>query len=95
VGSLYFNKVAFIKTAIGMSIVVLGVMGINWLMATLLFGHINNASVFNSVTIPAGKEEGSIELPRGFVDIINDSIWYVLPAILWLLAFTRLREKEF
>jgi len=95
VGSLYFNKVAFIKTAIGMSIVVLGVMGINWLMATLLFGHINNASVFNSVTIPAGKEEGSIELPRGFVDIINDSIWYVLPAMLWLLAFTRLREKEF
>jgi len=95
VGSLYFNKVAFIRTAIGMSIVVLGVMGINWLIATLLFGHINNASVFDSVTIPAGKEEGSIELPRGFVDTINNSIWYVLPAILWLLAFTRLREKEF
>ena len=95
VGSLYFNKVAFIKTAIGISIVILGIMGINWLVATLLFGHINNASVFNSVTIPAGKEEGSIELPRGFVDIINNSIWNVLPAILWLLAFTRLREKEF
>lgn len=95
VGSLYFNKVAFIKTAIGISILILGVIGINWLMATLLFGHINNAAPFNSVTIPAGKEEGSVELPRGIVDIINNSIWYVLPPVLWMLAYTRLREKEF
>jgi len=95
VGSLYFNKVAFIKTAIGISILIIGVIGINWLMATLFFGHINNAAPFNSVAIPAGKEEGSVELPRGFVDIINNGVWYVLPPILWLLAFTRLREKEF
>ncbi len=95
VGSLYFNKVAFIKTAIGISILIIGVIGINWLMATLFFGSINNAVPFNSVRMPAGKEEGTIELPRDFVDMINNSIWYVLPPILWLLAFTRLREKEF
>ena len=95
VGSLYFNKVAFIKTAIGISILILGMIGINWLMAKMLFGHINNAALFNSVTIPAGKEEGSVELPPGIVDIFNDIIWFVLPPILWLLAFTRLREKEF
>jgi hypothetical protein len=95
VGSLYFNKVAFIKTAIGISILITGVIGLNWMMATILFGHVNSASPFNSVTIPAGKEEGSIEMPSGIVNIINNSLWYVLPPILWLLAFTRLREKEF
>jgi hypothetical protein len=95
VGSLYFNKVAFIKTAIGISILILGVIGINWLMAIILFGPINSAAPFNSVTIPAGKEEGSIELPSGIVNIVNNSLWYVLPPVLWLLAFTRLREKEF
>lgn len=95
VGSLYFNKVAFIKTAIGISVLILGVIGLNWLMATLLFGHVSSAAPINSVTIPVGKEEGSIELPRGFVNIIYYSIWYVLPPLLWLLAFTRLREKEF
>ncbi len=95
VGSLYFNKVAFIKTSIGVSIIILGVISINWLIATLLFGHINHAAIFNSVTLPIGKEEGSVELATGTVDIFNDIIWYVLPPILWLLAFTRLREKEF
>ena len=95
VGSLYFNKVAFIKTAIGICILIVGVIGINWLMAKLLFGPINNAVPFNSVRMPAGKEEGTIELPRDFVDMINNIIWYVLPPLLWLLAFTRLREKEF
>jgi hypothetical protein len=95
VGSLYFNKVAFIKTAIGISILFLAMMGVNWVMATLLFGQVNNAIPFSGVRIPAGKAEGTIELPGGFVSIINNSLWYVLPAILWLLAFTRLREKEF
>jgi hypothetical protein len=95
VGSLYFNKVAFIKTAIGISILILGVIGLNWLIATILFGHVNGAAPFNSVAIPAGKEEGSVELPSGIVNIINTSLWYVLPPVLWLLAFTRLREKEF
>jgi hypothetical protein len=95
VGSLYFNKVAFIKTAIGISLIIVGVIGINWLMAVLLFGPVNNAAPFNSVRMPAGKAEGTVELPSNIVNIINNSIWYVLPPILWLLAFTRLREKEF
>jgi len=95
VGSLYFNKVGFIKTAIGISILIVSEIGLNWLMATLLFGQVNNAVPFSSVRLPAGKAEGTIELPSGFVNIINDSLWYVLPSLLWLLAFTRLREKEF
>ena len=94
-GSLYFNKTAFIKVAIGMCILVIGIFGLNWLMAKMLFGNINDAAPFNHVTIPAGKEEGSLELPSAIGNIFNYGFWYVIPAILWLLSFTRLREKEF
>ncbi len=94
-GSLYFNKTAFIKTAICICILIISVLGVNWLIASILFGHINDARPFYLVTIPAGKEEGSIELPSNLVNIFNYSIWYILPAILWLLSFTRMREKEF
>ena len=69
--------------------------GLNWLMATMFFGHVDDAAPFNHVIIPAGKDEGSIELPSGAANIFNYSISYILPPILWLLAFTRLREKEF
>jgi len=95
VGSLYFNKTAFIKVAIGLCILIMGVFGLNWLMAKLIFGTITDAAPFNHVSVPVGKEGGSIELPSGIVNIFNYSILYIFPAILWLLSFTRLREKEF
>ena len=94
-GSLYFNKAAFIKTGIILCILILSIFGLNWLMAKLLFGTINDAGPFNHVTIPVGKEEGSIELPAGVGKVFSYSLWYILPAMLWLLSFTRLREKEF
>ena len=95
VGSLYFNKVAFIKVAISICILVIGVVGLNWLMAKLFFGNINDAGTLTNVTIPVGKEEGTIQIPERISDAFNYSIWYIFPAMLWLLAFTRLREKEF
>jgi len=95
VGALYFNKTAFIKTAIVLCVLLLFVFGLNWLMAATIFGHINDAAPFNHVTLPVGKEEGSLELPSGTVNFFNYSIWYFFPAILWLLSYTRLREKEF
>jgi hypothetical protein len=95
IGSLYFNKTALIKTAILMCIVFFGVMGLNWLFAKTFFGNINGAGPFHHVTIPVGKEEGTIELPSRIQNIFYYSLCYFIPAILWLLSFTRLREKEF
>jgi hypothetical protein len=95
VGSLYFNKVAFIKVAIALCILIIGTVGLNWVLAKMIFGNISEASPFDHVIIPVGKEEGSVELPAGIATIFRDSVWYILPLILWLLAFTRLREKEF
>ena len=94
-GSLYFNKVAFIKVAISVCILIIGIFGLNWAIASVLFGHISDAGVFHYVTIPVGKEEGFIELPSYINTIFNYSIWYIFPGILWFISYTRLREKEF
>ncbi|MEO7120699.1 MAG: hypothetical protein ABIY62_06355 [Ginsengibacter sp.] len=95
VGSLYFNKQPFIKSAISICIISMSIVGLNWLMAKSFFGEFNGAGAFNYVTIPVGKQEGIIELPDVVGKIFNNLIWFVIPGLLWILAFTRLREKEF
>ncbi len=95
VGSLYFNKIPFIKSAISICLLVVGIVGINWLMAKLFFGNFNEAGAFNYITLPIGKQEGIIELPDVVGKIFNNLIWFIIPGMLWILSFTRLREKEF
>jgi hypothetical protein len=95
IGSFYFNKIAFIKTGIAVCVLCIGVFGLNWFIAKLLFGNINDAGPFDHVTIPVGKNEGSIILPSNIQNFFYYSIWYILPAVLWLLSLTRLKEKEF
>lgn len=95
IGALYFNKTAFIKTAIVICILCITAFGLNWLLAKFFFGAINDAWPFDHVAIPVGKEEGSIILPAATQRIFYYSLWYIMPAILWLLSLVRLREKEF
>ena len=92
---LFFNKVGFIKVALFICALFIVSFGLNWLFAKMLFGDINDAAPFNHVTIPVGKEEGAIELPEITGKIYRYSLGYVIPIILWGLAFIRLREKEF
>ncbi|MEO8860514.1 MAG: hypothetical protein ABI358_03775 [Ginsengibacter sp.] len=94
-GGLYFNKAAVIKVALLLCAVFIFAFGLNWLMAIGLFGSIEDAAPFNHVAIRAGKEIGSIELPSRIGKIFLYTIIGVFPAILWLLSFSRLREKEF
>ena len=95
VGSLYFNKVSVIKTAIALCIICLVIFGANWLFATLLFGNIDDASPFHGVALRVGNDVGSIELPAGIANISKYAFFYVMPATFWILSYTRLREKEF
>ena len=94
-GSLYFNKVSAIKTAIALCIICLVIFGANWLFATLLFGNIDDASPFHGVALLVGNDVGSIELPAGIAKICKYAFFYVMPVTFWILSYTRLREKEF
>jgi hypothetical protein len=95
IGSLYFNKGALIKVALGICIFCFGMYGLNYLFANMMFKNLNDAFPFLYVGILVGKETGSVDLPQS----VHDPIWYFinfgLPVILWAVAFIRLREKEF
>jgi hypothetical protein len=95
IGSIYFNKLSVIKVGLVLCCLFMIIFGLNWLIAIGIFGTINDAVPFNHVTIPAGKEEGSIFLPSGIANIFEYGLLCIFPSILWLLSFTRLREKEF
>ncbi len=94
-GALYFNKTAFIKTGITICIVFLILFGLNWFIATMLFGSINDASPYDHVTLAVGKEQGTLILPSNVERFFHYSASFVIPAVLWLLPLIRLREKEF
>jgi hypothetical protein len=95
VGSLYFNKAAFIKTALLFCAICFALFGLNWLFADLLFGRIDGAFPFRDVDLLVGKSVGSVELSQHAFKIVSYAMAYCLPVLLWMVAYIRLREKEF
>jgi hypothetical protein len=110
VGSLYFNKLSFVKTGL----IICGVCSVffvfNLGVANLFFNNVSDAFPFfrvsmnipsaevvheTSVMIRPGSDEASVLLPEPYHSIIEATIQYVLAALLCLTAYIRLREKEF
>ena len=94
VGSLYFNKVSAIKTAI----VYIGAVGfiyfLNLFLANLAFRNVDIAFPFNSVMIKVGSGIGILELPANISSIVHVVFLFIIPIVLWITAYIRLREKE-
>jgi hypothetical protein len=94
-GSLYFNKVSFIKTALVVCLVCVLAFGLNWLMATIVFGNVRDAAPFHYVVVSVGIGEGEINLPQNAFGLYSLCIDYFFPVMVWCIPFIRLREKEF
>jgi hypothetical protein len=94
-GCLYFNKVSFIKVALVISAFWFGAYLLNLIIAKAMIQNVENAMPYFLVWIKVHTAEGRIELPGKIMQGVNVAIHYVVPAILWILAFVRLREKEF
>ena len=95
VGALYFNKAAFIKVAlIVCAFFILGTL-LNHLIAKTMFDNLDKALPYYAVFITAGKEFGKIELPSYASKAVDICILYIIPAILLVTSYVRLREKEF
>jgi hypothetical protein len=108
-GALYFNKISFIKTGLIICILLVGVYGLNLLLANLLFKNVSDAFPYSYVAISLAQnhpaevvetirpkiEEGSIGLPSVYADVFEIFFKYLLPMVLCVSAYIRLREKEF
>jgi hypothetical protein len=110
VGSLYFNKISFVKTGLVICAAFVFFYGLNLGIAHLMFPNVNDAYPFSHVAIafpslaPINEfapvvrpvnEEGSVALPSPYVDIYRITIRYILTFTLCIAAFIRLKEKEF
>ena len=95
VGSLYFNKGAFIKVALIVCGLYIGGHILNQFIAEAVFDKIDKALPYYCVFIPVGKEFGKVLLPDLASNVVDICMLYVMPAIFWLVTFIRLREKEF
>ena len=95
VGSLYFNKVNFIKVALLICGFWLGSWVLNLFIARAMIQHVNNAMPYWFVFIDVNKDEGRIELPEDIMGVVTIFIQFIIPATLWMLAWLRLKEKEF
>lgn len=95
VGALYFNKAAFIKVAlIVCALFILGTY-LNGLIAKMIFDNVDKALPYYAVFITVGKEFGKIVLPSYASSAVDICILYIIPAVLLVTAYIRLREKEF
>ena len=98
-GSLYFNKVSFVKVALVFCAFCFFIFTLNWIIAKMFFGEIAGAFPFREVSISIGKsmnpEEGAIGMPERVYQITEFFFDYVMPACLFALVYLRLREKEF
>jgi hypothetical protein len=94
-GSLYFNKIAFVKTAIALCVMISLIVGVNWLIAGTIFKNVQGVRPYDHVTLYVGKETGTLLLPQRLDDFFHMALSFVLPGVLWLLPLLRLKEKEF
>ena len=93
-GSLYFNKAAFIKVALVVCGLFFITFMLNHMIASSLFQHLDSANPFHSVFLKAGNDVGRVDLPEPVFDAFHNITMGVLPCILWLLPYLRLKEKE-
>ncbi|OOQ58098.1 hypothetical protein [Mucilaginibacter pedocola] len=94
VGTLYFNRVALVKTALVVCGMLATIYFLNLGIVSLLFHNVDVAFPYFTVLLKVDSEVGNIELPHYAYGIANNFLQYVLPGILWLTAYIRLREKE-
>jgi hypothetical protein len=93
-GSLYFNKANFIKTALVIIALFAFMMGVNWLIARMFFSNLNSAFPYLSVGLQIGNDYRMINVSPDAEQRFTACLKYVVPVILWLTAYIRLREKE-
>jgi hypothetical protein len=93
-GSLYFNKVSFIKVSLIICGIFFFTIMLNYGICSILFKDMIRCFPFHNVNIKNGDDWGVITMPSSFDRLYDLLAIYILPAILLILSFIRLKEKE-
>ncbi len=94
IGSLYFNKMALIKTlfaSIGLYVLL---YYLSFIIGKILFQTPITSASFYFPRIVLNKTEELLLLPQPMLFYYSVFFSFILPIIFWLIALIRLREKE-
>ena len=94
VGSLYFNKIGFIKVALVICGLYFFTFLLNYLINSILFKDMTHSFPFHMVGIQTTTEQGIVMLPSYLNNAFDIITLYILPAILLFISYIRLKEKE-
>jgi hypothetical protein len=94
VGSLYFNKVSFIKVSLVICGLYFFAFLLNYLVGSVLFKNLLRTFPVHEIAIKNGNEEGILVLPSGWRKCYDVMSTYLLPGILLVVSYIRLKEKE-
>ena len=93
-GSLYFNKVSYIKMALIICAFVACTYLLNFMMVSMLFKQVDMANPFDHVFLKVNNDVGLVGLPSGIDQAFHLITIYIVPIVVLLTAFVRLTEKE-
>lgn len=94
IGSLYFNKMAFVKTVFVSIIVFVLINTLNAQIAKALISENVSTSPMLFWRTNTSSMNDAVTLPKAIDGIYTVIFNYILPLVLWLIALIRLREKE-
>jgi hypothetical protein len=94
VGALYFNKVSFIKVALVICSLYFFTFFLNYLIGSFLFKDLIRSFPFHNVSIQNSNEMGVLVMPSRWNRLNDAIVIYILPAILLIVSYIRLKEKE-
>ncbi len=94
-GALFFNKASFLKVALIFCGLLFFSYFLNIIVAKMMMSGVQNAMPYLWTWIRINDAEGRIEMNTVVLNVWQYCAFILVPFILWVLAFVRLREKEF
>jgi hypothetical protein len=94
IGSLYFNKIPFIKTALFICGLYFFTFLLNYLIGIALFPDAMHFYPFHMLAMKAGDDFKQVVMPPWFYPLWDVITLYLLPAIFCIISYIRLKEKE-
>lgn len=93
-GSLYYNRAGLVKTALTVLATLAFIGFVNYVFAGLFFSQLSSANPFWSVNLQLTNNYRTVDAPQYIKDFADNLTKFILPAILWVTVYIRLREKE-
>lgn len=94
IGSVQFNRLPFIKTALIIIVAIFVTLSLNMIIAKMLVPNMARAVPLQSLVVTQHDKESAIQLPVNIQEKVGWVVGVAFPLTLLLISFLKLKEKE-